>query len=58
MEFDGKVLHIRWSNEKPLLYVSVNDTSKVEAVNTQSWQTVKTYNVPKPSGIFIYEGAK
>ncbi len=54
MEFDGKVLHIRWSKEKPVLYVSVNDTSKVEAINTKSWKTEKVYTVPKPSGIFIY----
>jgi len=27
-EFDGKVLHVRWSNIRPNLYVSVNDTTK------------------------------
>lgn len=55
-EFDGKVLHVRWSNEKPLLYVSVNDTNKVAVINTDSWQLSREiFNVKKPSGIFIFE---
>ena len=58
LEFDGKVLHVRWSNDKPLLYVSVNDSSKVEAISTKNWQQVKTYSVAKPSGIFLFQKDK
>ncbi len=58
-EFDGKVLHLRWSKEKPHLYVSVNDTNKVVILNTKDWSKVKEIkDIQKPSGIFIYEGAK
>ncbi|MEA3521984.1 MAG: cytochrome D1 domain-containing protein [Campylobacterota bacterium] len=58
-EFDGKVLHVRWSNKKPLLYVSVNDTNKIAAINTDGWWlNLEILNVQKPSGIFIYEGSK
>jgi protein NirF len=54
LTFDGKVLHVRWSKQKPVLYVSVNDTSKLEVVDTNTWKSIKHYKVPKPSGIFIY----
>lgn len=54
LEFDGKVLHVRWSKEKPVLYVSVNDTNKLEVIDTNTWNVIKNYKVPKPSGIFIY----
>jgi len=58
-EFDGKVLHVRWSNAKPLLYVSVNDSNKIAAINTDGWWlNLEILNVEKPSGIFIYEGLK
>ena len=58
-EYDGKVLHVRWSKENPYLYVSVNDTNKVVILNTKDWSTVKEIpNIQKPSGIFIYEGLK
>lgn len=54
--FDGKVLHIRWSNEKDKLYVSVNDSNKIEVLDTKTWKNIKTINdIKKPSGIFIYE---
>lgn len=55
-EFDGKVLHVRWSKEKPELYVSVNDTNKVAVLNTKEWWLKREiFTIKKPSGIFIYE---
>lgn len=58
-EFDGKVLHVRWSKEKPKLYISVNDTNKVAVINTKGWWlSHEIFTIKKPSGIFIYEGAK
>lgn len=58
-EFDGKVLHARWSNLRPNLYVSVNDTNKVAVINTKEWYLAREmFNIKKPSGIFIYEEAK
>ncbi|MBA1432925.1 MAG: nitrite reductase [Epsilonproteobacteria bacterium] len=57
--FDGKVLHVRWSNEAPKLYVSVNDTNKIAIINTQGWWLQKEiFTIKKPSGIFIYEEKK
>jgi len=58
-EFDGKVLHVRWSNIKPNLFVSVNDANKVAVINTKDWYlTREMFNIKKPSGIFIYEEEK
>jgi protein NirF len=58
-EFDGKVLHVRWSNIRPNLYVSVNDTNKIAVINTKDWYLARElYGIDKPSGIFIYEEAK
>ncbi len=58
-EFDGKVLHVRWSGNRPDLYVSVNDTNKIAVINTKEWYLAREiFNVKKPSGIFIYEEAK
>jgi len=55
-EFDGKVLHVRWSNIRPNLYVSVNDTNKVAVLNTKEWYLSREiFQIKKPSGIFIYE---
>lgn len=55
-EFDGKVLHVRWSNTRPNLYVSVNDANKVAVINTEKWYLAREmFNIKKPSGIFIYE---
>ncbi len=57
--FDGKVLHVRWSEEKPHLYVSVNDTNKIAVINTNDWFVSKEiFGVKKPSGIFIYREKK
>jgi len=55
-QFDGKVLHVRWSNNKPSLYVSVNDTNKIAVLNTKDWYLSREiFTIKKPSGIFIYE---
>ncbi len=57
--FDGKVLHLRWSKEKPYLYVSVNDSNKVAVLNTKGWWLKREiFTIKKPSGIFIYEDKK
>jgi len=54
-KFEGKVLHIRWSKNKPLLYISVNDANLVTVVDTQLWYRARDIlNVKKPSGIFLY----
>ncbi|HUH41904.1 MAG: cytochrome D1 domain-containing protein [Sulfurimonas sp.] len=58
-EFDGKVLHVRWSEDRPNLYVSVNDTNKVAVINTKEWYLAREmFNIAKPSGIFLYKEAK
>ncbi len=57
--FNGKVLHVRWSNEAEHLYVAVNDANKVAIINTKDWFVQKEIpNVKKPSGIFIYDDGK
>ena len=54
-EFKGKVLHVRWSNEKPHLYVSVNDENIVSVIDTVLWYRARDIlNIEKPSGIFIF----
>jgi len=53
--FPGKVLHVRWSNEDDMLYVSVNDANQISVINTKEWfMEREIYRVKKPSGIFIY----
>jgi len=55
-EFEGKVLHVRWSKSKPLLYVSINDANIVTVLNTKEWYRARDIlNIEKPSGIFMYE---
>ena len=57
--FEGKVLHVRWSNTDDYLYVSVNDANMVSVINTKEWFVEREiFNVKKPSGIFIYEDGK
>jgi len=54
--FPGKVLHVRWSQYDPFLYVSVNDTNQVSVINTKEWYLARDiYQVEHPSGIFIYD---
>jgi len=59
--FQGKVLHLRWSNVDDYLYVSVNgqgeerDQNKVNVINTKEWFLEREiYQLKHPSGIFIY----
>jgi len=54
--FKGKVLHLRWSQESPQLYVSVNDANQVSVIDTKEWYLEREiYQVKHPSGIFIYQ---
>jgi len=54
--FKGKVLHVRWSNEAPDLYVAVNGANQVNVINTQSWFVNREiYQIKRPSGIFLYQ---
>ena len=55
LEFSGKILHLRWSKEKPLLYFSNNSDNKLEAVDTSNWKRVFEVPVRHPSGIFIHD---
>ncbi|MRJ02930.1 MAG: nitrite reductase [Epsilonproteobacteria bacterium] len=53
-DFGGMVLHVRWSSEEPLLYVSNNGNSEVVGVETKGWKPIFKVAVPKPSGLFIF----
>jgi protein NirF len=54
-KFNGKVLHLRWSQNRPYLYVSVNDANKVVVIKTKGWWIQREIlTIKKPSGIFIY----
>ncbi len=55
-EFDGKVLHVRWSKHTPSLYISVNDSNMVAVIDTKKWFKKRDiFQIKKPSGIFLYE---
>jgi len=55
-KFKGKVLHIRWSEELPELYVSVNGANEIDVIDTRNWKVQREiYQVKKPSGIFLYK---
>ncbi len=54
--FNGKVLHVRWSNIDDYLYVSVNDAHQVNVINTDEWFLEREiFQLKSPSGIFLYE---
>ena len=54
--FKGKVLHLRWSQKHPDLYVSVNDANQVNVINTDEWFLEREiFQVEHPSGIFLYQ---
>ncbi len=55
LAFSGKILHLRWSQEKPLLYFSNNSDNKLIAVDTRNWERVYEVPVRHPSGIFIHD---
>ena len=59
-EFDGWILHLRWSNEKDELLFSVNTANKVvdfdvSSPNPNEWKQIKSWSIPKPSGIFLFK---
>ena len=55
-EFNGKVLHLRWSKIRPSLYISVNDANKIVIIDTKGWWLKREiFTIKKPSGIFLYE---
>jgi protein NirF len=56
--FNGKVLHVRWSQKYPELYVSINDANQVNVIDTEGWYVQREiYQVEHPSGIFLYNSA-
>jgi len=55
LALNGRVLHVRWSNNGKYLYLSVNDTNEVLAYDVDGWRKNFMFPVIKPSGIFIYE---
>lgn len=54
LHFEGKVLHVRWSDEEPALYVSVNTANEVQMIDTNSWVKRAAIPVRHPSGIFLF----
>jgi len=53
--FPGKVLHVRWSQVLPSLYVSVNDANEISVIDTNQWFLKREiFQVQHPSGIFLY----
>jgi len=57
--FKGKVLHVRWSQHYPQLYVSVNDANQVNVIDTNDWFLEREiFQVKHPSGIFLYDAKK
>ena len=54
--FKGKVLHVRWSEDHPSLYVSVNDANQVNVIDTDEWFLEREiFQIKHPSGIFLYQ---
>ena len=54
--FNGKVLHVRWSEHSPALYVSVNDANQVNVIDTDEWFLEREiFQIKHPSGIFLYQ---
>ena len=58
LTFEGNVLHVRWSDESPSLYVSVNTANEVQIFDTQTWTKQRAIPVKRPSGIFLYHTSK
>jgi protein NirF len=54
LHFEGSVLHVRWSDETPMLYVSVNTADEVQLIDTNLWEKRAAIPVKRPSGIFLY----
>lgn len=58
LRFEGTVLHVRWSNAGPRLFVSVNTIDEVQILDTLTWEKRGSVPVKRPSGIFLYESTK
>lgn len=58
LRFEGTVLHVRWSNDNPQLFVSVNTADEVQVLDTRTWEKRISIPVKRPSGIFLYQNAK
>ena len=63
LEFPGMILHVRWSPNHPYLYFSVNDKDMVQAyrvsdVDPKKWWLNLEWQIPRPSGIFVFEPKK
>jgi protein NirF len=59
LEFPGRILHVRWSPTGPYLYFSINDKDIVQAYRVadkdpKKWWLNLEWQIPKPSGIFVY----
>ena len=57
--FPGMVLHVRWSPNHPYLYFSINDKDmvqayKVEDPDPKKWWLNLEWQIPRPSGIFVF----
>jgi len=60
LKFPGMVLHLRWSPNHPYLYFSINDKNMVQAYRVDNrdpkkWWLNLEWQIPKPSGIFIFD---
>ena len=55
LRFDGSILHVRWSEEEPLLFLSDNTSNQMIALNTRTWERAYEVTVRTPSGIFIHK---
>ena len=60
LKFPGMILHLRWSPNHPYLYFSVNDKDMVQAYKVDNpdpkkWWLNLEWQIPRPSGIFIFE---
>ncbi|BBG65247.1 heme d1 biosynthesis protein NirF [Hydrogenimonas sp.] len=60
LKFPGMILHVRWSPKYPYLYFSVNDKDMVQAYKVadpdpRKWWLNLEWQIPRPSGIFIFE---
>ncbi|WP_457594739.1 cytochrome D1 domain-containing protein [Hydrogenimonas sp.] len=63
LEFPGMILHLRWSPNHPYLYFSINDKDMVQAYKVadpdpKKWWLNLEWQIPRPSGIFIFEKKK
>jgi len=58
LRFEGTVLHVRWSEEEPKLFVSVNTADEMQILDTQTWEKRGSIPVKRPSGIFLYQDSK